>query len=111
MSSEGTIRVFDALAPTLASDGRPIQARGVAEQLQRATDVSVEQLERNFSAFFANVERILSQAQTQVGVFQVERVEIEAVVSADGKVGLMGSSIGVAGKSTLKLVLERVEAK
>ncbi len=107
MPDENTVLIFDAMPATPGGDARPMQARGVAEKLQSAVEVGVEQLEQNFGAFLANLGRILGKAESMAGTYQVDRVEIEALVSADGKVGLAGSSVGLSGKSSVKLVLVR----
>lgn len=55
----------------------------------------------------ANISRILGKAESVIGGYQVNNVEIEVMVSADGKVGLAGSSVGISGHSSLKLILVR----
>jgi hypothetical protein len=107
MSDEQTIVIFNAATATLGTDGRPIQARGVVEKLQEAAEVGVEQLERNFTTFVTGVAHILNKAQNMTGEFKIDKVEIEVMVTADGKVGLAGSSVGLSGKSSLKLILCR----
>lgn len=106
--ADDSIIIFEGMKPTVGSDGRPIQVRGgIGERFQEATNVGVAQLEENFSNFLKNMRQILEKAGAAVGGFQVDRVEIEAMISADGKVGLAGSSVGLSGKSSLKLVLTR----
>ena len=110
MSNENTLVVFDAVPAVTQTDGRPMQARGVVDQVQKAVHLGVEQLETNFATFMGNIARILDSAQAVAGSYHVERVEVEAMVSADGKVGLAGSSVGVSGKSSLKLILVRSQS-
>ena len=107
MPAENTVRIFDAVPAAPGGDTRPMQPRGLADKLQNAVDVGVEQLEQNFASFLANIGRILGKAESVAETYQVDRVEIEAMVSADGKVGLAGSSVGLSGHSSLKLVLVR----
>ena len=107
MPNDNMIPIFAAAPLATGPDGRPLQARGLAEQFQKASNVAVEQLEESFSSFIANMSRVLSKAQSVVGSYDIDRVEIEAAVSADGKVGLAGSGVGLSGTASLKLILVR----
>jgi hypothetical protein len=73
----------------------------------RAIDVEFSTLSENFSGFVNNVRSMLAKVAAHESAFMVEKVEIQAEISGEGKVGFMGNGVKASGGASIKLILER----
>jgi hypothetical protein len=85
----------------------PTRSSAKAGAAVRAIAVDVEQLSDNFVGFVENVRSMLARVSDVAGEFSVEKVEIQAQISGEGKVGFVGSGVKAGGEASIKLVLER----
>ncbi len=73
----------------------------------RAIDVDVKQLSDNLVGFIDSVRGMLARVAERESSFAVEKVEVLAEISGEGKVGFMGSGVKATGGASIKIVLER----
>ena len=57
------------------------------------------------------MEDILSTSKDRYGNFIMDSIEINAEVSAGGKVGFMGTEVGISGTHGIKFVFKRYTSK
>ncbi|WP_300455984.1 hypothetical protein [Desulfobacula sp.] len=69
--------------------------------------VGVQELKKNVTTFFSQLNEILVTSGDRVGSFRVEQVEISAQITGEGKVCLLGSGTKVGVGGGLKFVLKR----
>ena len=82
------------------TDAAVVRGRGTRE-------LDVEVLSNNVSQFLTQVGRILERAPEDVDRFTLTEFEISAEVSADGRLSLVGTGVGVAAKGGLTFRFER----
>ncbi len=73
----------------------------------KSREIGVNDFKENLSRFLLSVEDILSTSKERYGSFSMESVEINAEVSADGKVGFMGTEVGISGTHGIKFVFKK----
>ncbi len=111
--SNGKIVVFDVAEITELDDeyddrSRSGRSRGRSSSAAvRAIDVNVNQLSDNLVGFVDSVRGMLARVADHQSSFAVEKVEVLAQVSGEGKVGFMGSGVKATGGASIKIVLER----
>jgi len=105
---ENTLVVFD-LEPEwqMGPGGRPLKARGVGEKVVKATSVAVDEVQKNMIRFLTSIRDTLAKGAAIAGEYEVDTVEINAQISADGQIGFMGSNVGMAGSAGIKFVFKR----
>ena len=103
-----TIRVFDVES---VSQGRPsgplLRSGRVGEKVMKATAVAVDQVEKNMAQFLSGIGDVISRGAEITGEYEVDTVEVNAQISADGQIGFMGSGIGVTGSAGITFVFKR----
>ena len=77
----------------------------IRKGLVKAIDLSV--LKDNMGTFFQQLKEILDTGKDRIGSFRVDRVEVSAQVTGEGKVCLMGSGAGIGIGGGIKFVLHR----
>ena len=75
----------------------------------QAFTTSTEILAKNMQGFVKTVNEVLSQAALESKVYNLQTVEIQAQVSAEGKVGFLGMGAAAKGSAGMKIVFERRE--
>ncbi len=88
---------------------RPLQPR--LDYSKRATRVAVavpfESLHANMRTFLDGAHELLAQETERKDKYAVDSVEVSAQISADGKVGFLGSGVGISGEASVKFVFKR----
>jgi hypothetical protein len=84
---------------------------GVGDAFKRlvvkSKEITLDEIRENLSKFLLNVEDILSTSKERYGDFKMDSIEINAEISADGKVGFMGTEAGISGTHGIKFVFKR----
>ncbi len=110
---------LEASAVLEASSGnRPAKARDDRRATALVPLISQDVTEIALGAFQANIDNTTDALSTifasafekAFGEFQLNEVEVDLEIAADGKVGFMGSGIGIKGSSSLKLKFKRKDA-
>jgi hypothetical protein len=73
----------------------------------KSKEIAVSDFKENLSKFLLDIEDILSISKDRYGNFIMESIEINADISADGKIGLMGTEVGISGTHGIKFVFKR----
>jgi hypothetical protein len=83
--------------------------RGLGGSIKKGVinSVGVQELKKNVTTFFSQLNEILVSSGERVGSFKVEQVEISAQITGEGKVCLLGSGTKVGVGGGLKFVLKR----
>ena len=83
--------------------------RGLPDAIVRGTvqSISVSALRKNMASFFDQLREILQTGSDTIGAFQVEQVEVDAQVTGDGKVCLLGSGVQLGFQGGIKFILKR----
>ena len=79
----------------------------VKRLIVKSKEIAVNDFKENLSRFLLNVEDIFSTAKERYDDFIMDSIEINAEVSADGKVGFMGTEVGISGTHGIKFVFKR----
>lgn len=78
---------------------------------EHVTEVSLDALKSSLDAATENLSEVFATAfERTFGAFELNEVEMALEVSADGKVGIMGSGAGVKGSGSIKLKFVRKKA-
>lgn len=113
MSNNNKIVVFDVAGISEFDDDYDDRSRGARSRGRsssaavRAIDVDVNQLSDNLVGFIDSVRGMLARVADHQSSFAVEKVEVLAEISGEGKVGFMGSGVKATGGASIKIVLER----
>ena len=104
-----TILIFDVEPGAQVEPSRPLfrSDRGIREKVIKATSVAVDQVEENMKQFLSGICDIVSRGADVVGEYEVDTVEVNAQISADGQIGFMGSRIGMTGSAGITFVFKR----
>ena len=90
---------------------RPFQTRSRREKAAQRTAVAVDTVKKNMSRFLEDIGSILEEGAEIKGPLTVQKVEVQAQVSASGEISLFGSGVGLEGMTGIKLVFERQQSQ
>ncbi|WP_162909611.1 Pepco domain-containing protein [Aggregatilinea lenta] len=99
MSQSPTIPVFAESVPDHEYLGD--------EHQRKIHDVSVATLTSNLNDILNQLEKILPQPERQYNKFKIEEIEIKLEVSAEGKIGILGTGIQAGANAGLSITLKR----
>lgn len=71
-------------------------------------EVDVEKLKRMVQEFADSIGDIFDSMESKSKNFAVDSIELNAVMAADGKLGILGSGIGGKVEGSIKFVLKKV---
>jgi len=77
-----------------------------ASQLRFKEQVSLAKLKAMVSEFATDLAGLVEDVQSSASKYDLDSVEINAVMAADGKLGIFGSSVGGKVEGGLKFVLK-----
>jgi len=106
MSEPDEMYVFTAGEVAIDIDGRPVSVRNNRPQ-SGITAIPMNELRRNVCSFIEGARGLMAEVDQRVGAYHLQEVEISAQIGADGKVGFLGSGVGVATTASFKLKLVR----
>ena len=106
MSEPNKMYVFTTGDVSIDEEGRPISVRA-DQPRQRVAAIPMNQLRSNVSSFMEGARRLMDDLDQKVGAYQLAEVEISAQIGADGKVGFLGSGMGIEASASFKLKLTR----
>ena len=87
--------------------GRPLRARGIGEKVVKASSVAVDEVQKNMTKFLSGIRDTLAKGAAITGEYEVDTVEINAQISAEGQIGFMGSNVGMMGSAGIKFIFKR----
>lgn len=87
--------------------GRPLGARGARSASMNVSERSVKEVQENMSGFLKNLGQILSLDEEVEGDYDIDRVEVNAQITGEGKLGFLGTGVNVGASTGLKIVLQR----
>ncbi len=94
-----SITIFEPVEITPAGGGRPTFTRG--DTMTRVIERSIDEMQEHMTGFIEGVQEILSKGATVAGEFSMERVEVQAQIGIEGKIGFMGSASNKALRTSL----------
>ncbi len=103
--AEDTLLIISGEQTSLSGE-RPLSARGKVSG-GYLSERGVTEVQANMSAFLRNLGKVLSLEDEGQGRFNVERVEVSAEITGDGRVGILGTGVNLGGSAGLKIVLRR----
>lgn len=91
--------------------GAQRQAALAPRVYEQVTEVSLDALKSSLDAATESLSEVFATAfERTFGAFELNEVEMALEVSADGKVGIMGTGAGVKGSGSIKLKFVRKKA-
>ncbi len=109
MSAEKLI-IFDVTDVQSIDGLRPTRARGdKISASARAVEASSSAIEKSLTGFIDTVKSMLEKVDDVTGSYKINKVEIAAQVSSEGKVGFMGVGLAANASSSLKIEFTRRE--
>jgi hypothetical protein len=108
-----TVPIFDVVQVGEASGApeRPFQPRGERELSVRVVEQGIEVLEQSMGTFLDAVNAMIAHSPEVTGGFEMDTVEVHAVIGGNGKIGFAGIGLQLQGSSSLKIVLRRRAAR
>lgn len=108
----GKIVIFDAQLEARVDSERVSQA-GMGQKLLnvigiRSTSLDTNYIQNKVDEFVSSMHEIISKSTTESREFKVDTVEVNAEISAEGQIGLMGTHAGMKGTAGIKFVFKRV---
>jgi hypothetical protein len=52
------------------------------------------------------MQQIIDKSSRNIGQYKMDTVEVDARITADGHIGLMGTHVGVAGEAGIKFIFK-----
>ena len=101
-----TILIITGDEFTPAGD-RPLGARGGRSPSVHISERNVKEVRENMSGFLKNLGQILSLNQEVEGDYDIDRVEVNAQITGEGRLGFLGTGVNVGASTGLKIVLQR----
>lgn len=98
IDKEATIEVVTLEDENLSRSGR---------QELVSNPMSVSNLRQQFKEFMANLQSIIEEDVETNGAFHLSEVQFSAEITTNGEFKLMGTGIGVSGKSAVTFTLNR----
>jgi hypothetical protein len=82
-----------------------ISGEEVAKLVEKT--LNVDQARRQFQAFIAAIQDMLTLDQISAGPFDLQQIQFSAELSANGEFKLLGSGVGAEASAAITFVLER----
>jgi hypothetical protein len=82
------------------------ESRGVGVQLVSQA-VDVDEIRKQYKKFMRNLQSIIDVGEGRAGPFQLNEVQFNAEISANGEFKLVGTGVGVEAKGAVTFVLRR----
>lgn len=90
---------------------RPVTYRGIKEKAEeimvKAREVGVGELQKNMLEFVSSIQGILAEGAEVQGPYQLDSIEVEASISAEGTIGFAGTGVGLSGNAGLRFIFTR----
>jgi hypothetical protein len=103
-----TIVIFEPVEMTAMGNGRPTFARGGdSSTITRAVERSIDEMQEHMTGFIEAVQAMLTNGAKVAGEFQMNKVEVQAQIGLEGKIGFLGSGASASGSSQITIVFER----
>ncbi len=77
----------------------------------KATEITVEQVQQNMVRFVSSMQRVIDKSSEQLGEYNIDTVEVNAEISADGEIGFMGTHVGMSGTAGIMFVFKKDPSK
>jgi hypothetical protein len=102
--------IFDVTDIQPVDGMRPTRARGdrISAPAQ-AVEASASAIENSLTGFIDTVKSMLEKVDDVSGNYKLNKVEIAAQVSSEGKVGFMGVGLSANASSSMKIEFTRRE--
>lgn len=112
MSEDKKIVIFDvATVIDDASKPKSDNLRGLSEKTEKimvmAREIGVEQLQKNMMEFVSSIQGMLTKGAEIQGDYQLNSIEIEASISAEGTIGFAGTGVGLSGNTGLRFIFTK----
>jgi hypothetical protein len=106
------IIVFDVEAQVMDKSGAIVEAGGLKDKILKViglkpTELTIEMVENNMNQFVSNMQQIIDRSSKNIGNYNIDAVEVDARISADGQIGLMGTHVGMSGEAGIKFIFKR----
>ena len=102
--------IFDVTDVQTFDGVRPTRARGdKTSATAQAVEASSSAIEKSMIGFIDTVKSMLENVDDVSGNYKINKVEIAAQVSSEGKVGFMGVGLSANASSGLKIEFTRRE--
>jgi len=114
MPEKGKIVIFDAELEPSVGTYRPIETRGgrAADLFNKIflkpNEVSVDRLSENVTTFLSELQDILAKGAAVHGDFMIDTVEVDAKITGEGQIGLMGSHVNMSGSTGIRFIFKRI---
>lgn len=98
------------IVSALPAEGVPASEAGLKSKLtpQFFGEVATDALSKAIAAFSEQITKTLDEAGTLNGrAYQVDQIEVSAVVTADGNIGILGSTVGGSVQGGIKFIWKR----
>lgn len=69
--------------------------------------VSTKKLAENINTFMSQIDTLLEKTPENIGMFDFKEFTVTAEITVDGKLSLLGSGVGIAGKGGITFKFER----
>lgn len=103
-----TILIIDSITASAAAPGaRPLQARGLVGAALTVSERSVEEVQANMTRFIRGLQKILAEGAELGGELRIEQVEVNAQLTAEGKIGIASTGVNLKGDTGLKIIFKR----
>ncbi len=89
-------------------DGRPIFTRSGAGGALKTVEIPMKELQVNVERFLHGTQLLLERGAQTVGAFSMDEVVVQAQIGANGKVGFMGTGVGLKGEASITFTFKRV---
>lgn len=77
----------------------------------QAVEVMTAELIRRLGAFTKHLQDAFASIEQRVGVYDVDQIEVAAVVTTTGKVCLLGVGAEASGEASVRLVFRRASVE
>jgi hypothetical protein len=87
----------------------PVHRGAVARPSGGARAMDVNALRENIKQFLTILEQLLPEQMATVGGFRLEEVEVNAEITGEGSLMLLGTGVRASALGGIKFVLKRVK--
>lgn len=76
-------------------------------EFQFKEEIDVQKLKSMVTEFTKDIADVFEEVDSSKSKFSLDTIELSAVMAADGKLGILGSSVGAKIEGSIKFVLKR----
>lgn len=103
------VAIIETEDPELEDASLASGIKSIKESILRSQNIGMEKLQGQMKEFITKMNTLLQSCALDESSYKIDTVEIHAEISAEGQIGLLGTSASISGSGGIKFVFKKKE--